>query len=228
MQQAVLQLLPSCRIGPGVVCCKLNRKCARLILYALSPISLQVDGLFIIGWMYLPPHDPHVDDPMRFKPLFRIHLMERKCATVECMYGHKGPHNGHIQVSSSSTLNICPRCSGRECACTFALEMDSSTNCRRILFKGCGFHHLVVCVDASFMLIMCLTSCVGCSPLGVCSLAVVQQGSYSLLLGGNRVGAAVCVQAGRNDTQNGLVQLVNVSKQTHRPILFYSALSLRR
>uniref|UniRef100_A0A8D0GQ41 F-box protein 31 n=1 Tax=Sphenodon punctatus TaxID=8508 RepID=A0A8D0GQ41_SPHPU len=48
--------------------------------------------------MYLPPHDPHVDDPMRFKPLFRIHLMERKCATVECMYGHKGPHNGNIQI----------------------------------------------------------------------------------------------------------------------------------
>ncbi|XP_053127389.1 F-box only protein 31 isoform X6 [Hemicordylus capensis] len=48
--------------------------------------------------MYLPPHDPHVDDPMRFKPLFRIHLMERKIATVECMYGHKGPHNGHIQI----------------------------------------------------------------------------------------------------------------------------------
>ncbi|XP_024898289.1 F-box only protein 31, partial [Pteropus alecto] len=57
-----------------------------------------VDGLFIIGWMYLPPHDPHVDDPMRFKPLFRIHLMERKSATVECMYGHRGPHNGHIQI----------------------------------------------------------------------------------------------------------------------------------
>lgn len=54
--------------------------------------------MFIIGWMYLPPHDPHVDDPMRFKPLFRIHLMERKSATVECMYGHRGPHNGHVQV----------------------------------------------------------------------------------------------------------------------------------
>ncbi|XP_062355647.1 F-box only protein 31 isoform X3 [Cinclus cinclus] len=61
-------------------------------------LNVVVDGLFIIGWMYLPPHDPHVDDPMRFKPLFRIHLMERKCATVECMYGHKGPHNGHIQI----------------------------------------------------------------------------------------------------------------------------------
>lgn len=60
-----------------------------------------MDGLFIIGWMYLPPHDPHVGDPMRFKPLFRIHLMERKSATVECMYGHKGPHNGHIQVEES-------------------------------------------------------------------------------------------------------------------------------
>lgn len=72
---------------------------------AMRPFSLpQVDGLFIIGWMYLPPHDPHVDDPMRFKPLFRIHLMERKSATVECMYGHRGPHNGHIQVSSCSGL----------------------------------------------------------------------------------------------------------------------------
>ncbi|XP_069917985.1 F-box only protein 31 isoform X2 [Oryctolagus cuniculus] len=61
-------------------------------------LNVVVDGLFIIGWMYLPPHDPHVDDPMRFKPLFRIHLMERKAATVECMYGHRGPHNGHIQI----------------------------------------------------------------------------------------------------------------------------------
>ncbi|XP_053410330.1 F-box only protein 31 isoform X1 [Nycticebus coucang] len=61
-------------------------------------LNVVVDGLFIIGWMYLPPHDPHVDDPMRFKPLFRIHLLERKSATVECMYGHKGPHNGHIQI----------------------------------------------------------------------------------------------------------------------------------
>ncbi|XP_002761286.3 F-box only protein 31 isoform X2 [Callithrix jacchus] len=61
-------------------------------------LNVVVDGLFIIGWMYLPPHDPHVNDPMRFKPLFRIHLMERKAATVECMYGHKGPHHGHIQI----------------------------------------------------------------------------------------------------------------------------------
>ncbi|XP_005989188.1 F-box only protein 31 isoform X2 [Latimeria chalumnae] len=60
-------------------------------------LNVVVDGLFIIGWMYLPPHDPHVDDQMRCKPLFRIHLME-KLATVKCMYGHKGPHNGHIQI----------------------------------------------------------------------------------------------------------------------------------
>lgn len=67
---------------------------------------LQVDGLFIIGWMYLPPHDPHVDDPMRFKPLFRVHLMERKAATVECMYGHRGPHNGHIQVGDAVVAGL--------------------------------------------------------------------------------------------------------------------------
>lgn len=59
---------------------------------------IQVDGLFIIGWMYLPPHDPRVEDPMRRRPLFRIHMMESNKATVECMYGHKGPHKGDIQV----------------------------------------------------------------------------------------------------------------------------------
>ncbi|MEQ2161202.1 hypothetical protein GOODEAATRI_007386 [Goodea atripinnis] len=34
---------------------------------------------------------------MRRRPLFRIHLLESKKATVECMYGHKGPHKGDIQ-----------------------------------------------------------------------------------------------------------------------------------
>lgn len=61
-------------------------------------LVIQVDGLFIIGWMYLPPHDPRVEDPMRRRPLFRIHMWETKKATVECMYGHKGPHKGDIQV----------------------------------------------------------------------------------------------------------------------------------
>nr|XP_057931490.1 F-box only protein 31 isoform X2 [Doryrhamphus excisus] len=61
-------------------------------------LNVVVDGLFIIGWMYLPPHDPRVEDPMRRRPLFRIHMWDSKKATVECMYGHKGPHKGDIQT----------------------------------------------------------------------------------------------------------------------------------
>uniref|UniRef100_A0A673C1Z2 F-box domain-containing protein n=1 Tax=Sphaeramia orbicularis TaxID=375764 RepID=A0A673C1Z2_9TELE len=61
-------------------------------------LNVVVDGLFIIGWMYLPPHDPRVEDPMRRRPLFRIHMWESQKATVECMYGHKGPHKGDIQT----------------------------------------------------------------------------------------------------------------------------------
>ncbi|XP_037539326.1 F-box only protein 31 [Nematolebias whitei] len=61
-------------------------------------LNVVVDGLFIIGWMYLPPHDPRVEDPMRRRPLFRIHLLDNKKATVECMYGHRGPHKGDIQT----------------------------------------------------------------------------------------------------------------------------------
>lgn len=61
-------------------------------------LNVVVDGVFIIGWMYLPPHDPRVEDPMRRRPLFRIHMLESNKATVECMYGHKGPHKGDIQT----------------------------------------------------------------------------------------------------------------------------------
>ncbi|XP_062857635.1 F-box only protein 31 isoform X2 [Trichomycterus rosablanca] len=61
-------------------------------------LNVVVDGLFIIGWMYLPPHDPRVEDPMRRRPLFRIHMWESNKASVECMYGHKGPHKGDIQT----------------------------------------------------------------------------------------------------------------------------------
>ncbi|XP_054632117.1 F-box only protein 31 isoform X1 [Dunckerocampus dactyliophorus] len=61
-------------------------------------LNVVVDGLFIIGWMFLPPHDPRVEDPMRRRPLFRIHMWDSKKATVECMYGHKGPHKGDIQT----------------------------------------------------------------------------------------------------------------------------------
>uniref|UniRef100_A0A8C5DP43 F-box domain-containing protein n=1 Tax=Gouania willdenowi TaxID=441366 RepID=A0A8C5DP43_GOUWI len=68
-------------------------------------LNVVVDGLFIIGWMYLPPHDPRVEDPMRRRPLFRIHLGESKKATVECMYGHKGPHKGDIQTGKKDEFS---------------------------------------------------------------------------------------------------------------------------
>uniref|UniRef100_A0A8D3A486 F-box domain-containing protein n=1 Tax=Scophthalmus maximus TaxID=52904 RepID=A0A8D3A486_SCOMX len=61
-------------------------------------LNVVVDGRFIIGWMYLPPHDPRVEDAMRRRPLFRVHMLESQKATVECMYGHKGPHKGDIQT----------------------------------------------------------------------------------------------------------------------------------
>ncbi|XP_034390746.1 F-box only protein 31 isoform X1 [Cyclopterus lumpus] len=68
-------------------------------------LNVVVDGLFIIGWMYLPPHDPRVEDPMRRRPLFRIHLSENKKAAVECMYGHKGPHKGDIQTGKKDEFS---------------------------------------------------------------------------------------------------------------------------
>lgn len=73
----------------------------------LKVFFIQVDGVFIIGWMYLPPHDPRVEDPMRRRPLFRIHMWESQKATVECMYGHKGPHKGDIQVRAYTAQMIC-------------------------------------------------------------------------------------------------------------------------
>ncbi|XP_067091465.1 F-box only protein 31 isoform X2 [Osmerus mordax] len=68
-------------------------------------LNVVVDGLFIIGWMYLPPHDPRVEDPMRRRPLFRIHMWENKKASVECMYGHKGPHKGDIQTGKKDEFS---------------------------------------------------------------------------------------------------------------------------
>ncbi|KAL4624292.1 F-box only protein 31 isoform X1 [Arapaima gigas] len=68
-------------------------------------LNVVVDGLFIIGWMYLPPHDPRVEDPMRRRPLFRIHLLDGNKATVECMYGHKGPHKGDIQTGKKDEFS---------------------------------------------------------------------------------------------------------------------------
>ncbi|XP_075996854.1 F-box only protein 31 isoform X1 [Genypterus blacodes] len=73
-------------------------------------LNVVVDGLFIIGWMYLPPHDPRVEDPMRRRPLFRIHMLESKKASVECMYGHKGPHKGDIQASTVKKDEFSTKC----------------------------------------------------------------------------------------------------------------------
>ncbi|CAK6433951.1 unnamed protein product [Pipistrellus nathusii] len=70
-------------------------------------LNVVVDGLCIIGWRYLPPHYPHVNDPMQRKPLFRIHLTEKKSAVVECMYGHRGPHSGHIQMLKDKFSTQC-------------------------------------------------------------------------------------------------------------------------
>nr|KAF6308066.1 hypothetical protein mMyoMyo1_008851 [Myotis myotis] len=70
-------------------------------------LDVVVDGLHIIGWTYLPPHDPHVDDPMQFKPPFRIRLTERKPATVECMYGRRGPHSCHMQIQKDRFSTTC-------------------------------------------------------------------------------------------------------------------------
>ncbi|KAL0968449.1 hypothetical protein UPYG_G00266990 [Umbra pygmaea] len=68
-------------------------------------LNVVVDGMFIIGWMYLPPHDPRVEDPMRRRPLFRIHMWESNKAVVECMYGHKGPHTGDIQIGKKDEFS---------------------------------------------------------------------------------------------------------------------------
>ncbi|XP_036187394.1 F-box only protein 31-like [Myotis myotis] len=83
-------------------------------------LNVVVDGLCIIGWRYLPPHYPRVDDPMQIKPAFRIHLTERKSAAVECMYGHRGPHSGHIQMLKDEFSTRCNQpdhhrmCGGRQ------------------------------------------------------------------------------------------------------------------
>ena len=64
----------------------------------LAYAILQVEGYWIIGWMYMPPRDPRVSEPMRRKPLFRISLGALGTTQVHCMYGHNGPHMAHIQV----------------------------------------------------------------------------------------------------------------------------------
>uniref|UniRef100_G1Q0T9 F-box domain-containing protein n=1 Tax=Myotis lucifugus TaxID=59463 RepID=G1Q0T9_MYOLU len=54
-------------------------------------LNVVVD-LMITGWMYVPRLNTHVDGPMQFEPSFRIHLMQRKSATVEYMLFPQAPH----------------------------------------------------------------------------------------------------------------------------------------
>ncbi|XP_036301037.1 F-box only protein 31-like [Pipistrellus kuhlii] len=57
-------------------------------------LKVAVDGVGITGWKYLPPPNyPDVDVPMQWKPSFRIHLTERKSATVECLEDYSRPRN---------------------------------------------------------------------------------------------------------------------------------------
>ncbi|XP_036303188.1 F-box only protein 31-like [Pipistrellus kuhlii] len=70
-------------------------------------LNVVVDGLCIIGWRYLPPHYPHVNDPVQSKLSFRIHLTERKSDVVECMHGCRGPHSGHIQMLKDEFSTQC-------------------------------------------------------------------------------------------------------------------------
>ncbi|EPQ18904.1 F-box only protein 31 [Myotis brandtii] len=67
--------------------------------YYRTLVNVVVDGLCITGWTYWSCLNTHVDRPMQFKPSFRIRLMERKPATVECMEGRiSRPHSRHVQI----------------------------------------------------------------------------------------------------------------------------------
>ncbi|XP_036203069.1 F-box only protein 31-like [Myotis myotis] len=71
-------------------------------------LNVVVDGLCITGWTYGPCLNTHVDGPMQFKPAFRIHLTERKSATVECMEGrHSRPHSRHMQIQKDRFTTQC-------------------------------------------------------------------------------------------------------------------------
>ncbi|CAK6435100.1 unnamed protein product [Pipistrellus nathusii] len=64
-------------------------------------------GLHIIGWMHLPYLDAQLDDPMRFSPVFRIRLTDRKSITVECLNGDRGPHSCNIQIQKEKFSTQC-------------------------------------------------------------------------------------------------------------------------
>ncbi|XP_070257106.1 F-box only protein 31-like [Myotis yumanensis] len=61
------------------------------------------DGLCITGWMYGPRLNTHVAGPMQFQPSFRIHLTQRKSATVEYMDDfYSFSHSRHMQIQKDS------------------------------------------------------------------------------------------------------------------------------
>ncbi|XP_059547823.1 F-box only protein 31-like [Myotis daubentonii] len=71
-------------------------------------LNVVVDGLCITGWMYELSLDTHVHGPVHFKPSFRIRLMERKSATVECMERRLSrPHHGHILIEKDRFTALC-------------------------------------------------------------------------------------------------------------------------
>ncbi|EPQ18896.1 F-box only protein 31 [Myotis brandtii] len=71
-------------------------------------LKVVVDGLCITGWTCRPPLNIHVDSPTQFEPSFRIHLTERKSATVECMEGlHSRPHNCDMQIQKDRFTTLC-------------------------------------------------------------------------------------------------------------------------
>uniref|UniRef100_G1PHQ8 F-box domain-containing protein n=1 Tax=Myotis lucifugus TaxID=59463 RepID=G1PHQ8_MYOLU len=73
-------------------------------------LNVAVDGLCITGRPYRPSLHTHGDDPIDFKPSFRIRLTERKPAAVECMAGLLGrPHNGHMQIQEDRLTIQCKR-----------------------------------------------------------------------------------------------------------------------
>uniref|UniRef100_G1QEI1 F-box domain-containing protein n=1 Tax=Myotis lucifugus TaxID=59463 RepID=G1QEI1_MYOLU len=62
-------------------------------------LNVVVDGLCITGGTCRPSHNTHVDDPMQFKPSFRIRLTERKSATLEYLDDfYSFSHSRHLQI----------------------------------------------------------------------------------------------------------------------------------
>ncbi|XP_070284445.1 F-box only protein 31-like [Myotis yumanensis] len=62
-------------------------------------LNVVVGGLCITGGTCRPSHNTHVDDPMQFKPSFRIRLTERKSATLEYLDDfYSFSHSRHLQI----------------------------------------------------------------------------------------------------------------------------------